>query len=397
MARKRKHERRKPGTGYITPLADGRAKAHYPKPNGGYFVKRCDTTQEAEEWLADLARRATDDLDLTSGQQRLETWLNRWLDLQATDPENPLKAKTVADYRFKLGYVIDLLGRYVLSEIKTDHTDDAVRLIRKNLAQSTASQIHNLFFRAMEEAVNRGYISKNPVKRPLRRRKRRRTDATRRRVYRLSVAETRGLLACLAERAEALAWWLVLLLGLREGEVLGLRRADLDLDRATITIAQQYTQLDGKAHHSTTKTDYSDRTLPIPRALVPLFEAHLVALTKRAALASRRGTWQEHSLLFPGKSGRPMNPTSFYHILKRTLPAARLPQIVNVHHLRHTAAKFYVDIGAPDNVRQAIAGHSPKTITDYYGETDAEAMRPWVDRVYSLLGGNAERLRKIGT
>jgi integrase len=393
MAR-RKRERRKPNTGYIHPLADGRAKAHYPKPGGGYFVKRCNTRTEAEKWLADLAERQKERYDLTGGQQTLATWLNRWIELQETSPENPLKAKTIADYRFKLGYVIDLLGKMVLSEIKPDHADDAIRLVRKNLAQSTASQIHNLFYRAMEEALNRDYIARNPVKRPQRRRRQRRSE--RKQVYRLNVVESVRLLTTLDGRREALAWWLILLLGLREGEVLGLRRCDLDLEHATITVIQQYTQIDGKAHHSTTKTDYSDRTLPLPRALVGAFRALLAALNKRAALAMRRGTWQEHSLLFPGKSGRPMNPTSFYHILKRELPAAKLPHLVNVHHLRHTALKFYVDIGAPDNVRAAIAGHSPKSITDYYGETDAEVMRPWVEQVYRQLAGEVERAREEG-
>jgi integrase len=397
MAKRRKAVgRRKPGSGYINPLADGRAKAHYPKPSGGHFVKRCDTIAEAEEWLADLASRQAIDYDLAGGQQKLETWLNRWIILLETDPENPLKEKTIADYRFKLGYVIDLLGKAVLSEIKPDHADNAIRLIRKNLAQNTASQIHNLFWRAMEEAFNREYILRNPVKRPRRRKKRRRSDTARRQTYRLSPREAAALITAMSGRLEALAWWLMLILGLREGEVLGLRRGDLDLKNATITIAQQYTQLHGRAHHSTTKTDYSDRTLPFPRALVPLFEALLDTLTRRAALATKRGTWQEHSLLFPGKSGRPMNPSSLYHMLKRVLLGLHLPGSLCIHDLRHTAAKFYVDIGAPDNVRQSIAGHSPKSITDYYGETDAEAMRPWVEGVWRVLSGEREKARKEG-
>lgn len=396
MARRRKQkpERRKPGSGYIKSLANGRAKAHYPNPAGGYFVKRTDSVQEAEEWLAELARRAEKGEDLTEGQQTLETWLNRWVELLATDPENPLKEKTIADYRFKLGYVIDLLGKMIIAEIKTDHTDNAIRLIRKNLAQTTASQIHNLFWRAMEEAFDRQYIGRNPVKRPKRRKRRRRSDIKRRDIYRLSSREAAKLLCVMRDRLEALAWWLALLLGFREGEILGIRRCDLDLDNATITIVQQYTQLKGKAHHSTTKTDYSDRTLPIPRALVPVFQTLLETLNRRAALAMRRGTWQEHSLIFPGKSGRPMNPSSFYHMLKRNLPAAGLPSHVNVHHLRHSAAKYYTDLGAPDNVRTAIAGHSPKTITDYYGQPDVETLRPWVEQVYRQLSGEVERARK---
>lgn len=39
------------------------------------------------------------------------------------------------------------------------------------------------------------------------------------------------------------------------------------------------------------------------------------------------------------------------------------------------------------------AGHSPKSITDYYGEPDVETLRPWVEQVYALLVGEVERSR----
>lgn len=395
MAKRRKPERRTRGSGYITPLAGGRAKAHYPRPEGGYFVKRCDTRTEAEEWLAELAKRDGGNYDLAGGQQKLATWLNRWIDLEATaDPDNPLKEKTVEDYRFKLGYVIDLLGGMTLTDIKPDHSDDAMRLIRKNLAANTADQIRNLFWRAMEEAVTRDYIERNPVKRALKRKRRGRKNDKARQVYRLNTKQAAALVWVAADRLEALAWWLFVLLGLREGEVLGIAWANVDLINATITIEQQYTQLRGRAHKSTTKTPYSDRVLPFPRALVPAFEALYTTLTKRAARAMKRGTWQAHGLVFPGKSGRPMNPTSIYHMLKRMLPDAKLPPHVNVHHLRHTAAAFYTDLAAPDVVRGAIAGHSPKTITDYYGEPDVETLRPWIEKAYQQVIGEVEAIRK---
>lgn len=395
MAKRRKRDRRERGSGYITPLPGGRAKAHYPKPEGdGYFVKRCDSIKEAEEWLADLGKRDEGGYDLDGGQQRLETWLNKWVELEATaDPDNPLKEKTLEDYRFKLGYVIDLLGSMVIAEIKPDQSDDAMRLIRKNLAANTADQIRNLFWRAMEEALNREYITRNPVKRAMKRKRRGRKDVRKRTVQRLALPQAAALLRVSSERLEALAWWLFLILGLREGEVLGIKREHIDLNAATITINQQYTQLRGKAHHSTTKTEYSDRVLPFPRDLVPAFEGLFSTLTKRGALALKRGTWQEHGLIFPGKSGRPMNPTSIYHMLKRMVPLASLPPTVNIHHLRHTAAAMYTDMAAPDVVRVAIAGHSPKTITDYYGEPAVETLRPWIEKAYTLLLGEVEKQR----
>lgn len=396
MARRRKRDRRERGSGYISPLPGGRAKAHYPKPEGGYFVKRCNTAEEAAQWLAELGKRDDASYDLTGGQQKLSTWLNRWIDLQAGDPDNPLKEKTLADYRFKLGYVTDLIGSMILADIKPDHSDDAMRLIRKNLAQNTADQIRNLFYRAMAEAVRRDYIPRNPVDRP-QRRTRKRKDAKAHQVYRLKMLEAAKLLEAARGRLEELAWWLFLCLGFREGEVLGIRRTDIDLANATINISQQYTQLKGRAHKSTTKTEYSDRLLPFPRDLVPAFEALYATLNKRAERAMKRGTWQDHGLVFPGKSGRPMNPSSIYHMLKRMLPAAGLPGHVNVHHLRHTAAAFYTGLLAPDVVRHAIAGHSPKSITDFYGEPDIETLRPWVEQVYQQLTGEVEKQRKTGT
>lgn len=398
MAKRRKpKQRRGHGTGYIRTLPNGRTQAHYPKPGGGYFVKRCDTETEAAQWLADLAEREKGALDLTGGQQTVESWLNRWLAIQEADADYPLKAKTLADYRFKLGYPIDLLGKHVLAELKHDHTDDALRLMRKNLSQNTVDQIRNLLWRAMEEATTRGYIERNPVSRPKRRPRRRKAhDTKRRNVYHLSTTEAGKLLAAVQSRPEYLAWWLLLVLGIREGEVLGLRRSDFDLEHATFRIAQQYTQLNGRAHKDTPKTEYSERTLPFPRALVPAVELYFATLTTRAAKATKRGTWQEHQLVFPGKSGRPMNPSSLLHILKRALQPAGLPSLVNVHHLRHTANRFYTSLGAPDIVRGAIAGHSPKTITDHYGKPDIDTLRPWVEQVHQMLVGEVERARKTG-
>ena len=91
-----------------------------------------------------------------------------------------------------------------------------------------------------------------------------------------------------------------------------------------------------------------------------------------------------------------MNPSSLLHMLKRLLSAAGLPPNVNIHHLRHSAAKFYTDLKAPDNVRAGIAGHSSKSITDYYGAPDAETMRPWVEAVYATLQGEIEKAMKAG-
>lgn len=384
MARRKR--RRRPGSGYIRPLPNGRAQAHYPKPGGGYLVKRCDTPAAAEAWLAELGKQAAEELNIPGGQQTLDRWLNKWLALIESDDDAPIKARTEADYHFKLRYVMDLIGDARLADLTTDQVDAALRTIRKALAATTAHQIRNLLWRALDEATARGYIRRNPVPRP--RRRRRAKGPNDRQVTRLDAAQARALLTA-ARSFYAPAWWLILCLGLRAGEVLGLRRCDLDLAAGTVTVAQQVTDLRGKPTITTPKTETSCRVLPLPRAIARMLAAHLDALTTRAARGVRAGTWQEHSLIFPGRSGKPMNPTSLRHMLKDLTDAAGLPA-ATVHHLRHTAAGLLRRAGADDALIGAILGHAPSTITGHYARPDLETLRPWVERVAALLASTAD-------
>jgi integrase len=287
--------------------------------------------------------------------------MNRWVDLLESDPDDPPKAKTIADYRFKLRYVDSLLGTMALAEIKPDHVDDALRLIR------------NLLWRVIEDAAQREYIMRNPVLKP-RRGKKKRNDAKGREVYRLTLAQAAMLIEVLAHRPEALAWWLVVLLGLREGEVLGLERADLDLVICSVTIDEQYTQLKGRAHHSTTKTPHSDRILPFPRALVPAFEALIHALNIRAKKAMRRGTWQEHQLLFPGaflclagESNTPRGHSATHnrspvgYTLPRALAARGCYTAYNTYRSRCDSGRYIVSRSAATPARGILSSLQKST------------------------------------
>ncbi len=57
---------------------------------------------------------------------------------------------------------------------------------------------------------------------------------------------------------------LALNLGLRRGEILGLRWEDVDLDDAILRISQSLQRVEGKLRAAGTKTDRSRRTLAMP-------------------------------------------------------------------------------------------------------------------------------------
>lgn len=393
MARRSKggDSRRTPGSGYTRAEPNGTITALYPRRGGGYHVKRGFATEAAAaRWLAELGKRDAERYDIAGGEQTLDTLIDRWLDRQEERvQQGKLKQRTWNDYAFKLGYARDLLGDRRISALMPDHVDDALRVIGRALAETTTRQIRALLHRILEDAHQRRYIERNPVI------VERGQAAERQAPARMNARSARAVLHAAEGSFYELAWWLLFVLGLRAGEVCGLRRSDIDRDALTIRIEQTVADLRGTPTLSTPKTKAGKRVLPFPAGLLPLLDAHLAWLDTRAKEGARRNQWQASALLFPGRGGRPLNPTSLYHQIQRLCADARVPRS-KVHDVRHTAAKFYADVGTPEHVLKAILGHAPN-ITGHYAQIDADAMREWAERVYGLVSGDAERGRKERT
>lgn len=300
--------------------------------------------------------------------------------------ERGWKAKTVADVAWKLGYAKPYLEHQALADVLPDDIDGMLDELSKALAETTTRQIRNYLHQLFESAVRRHYITFNPVMKPEKRRRAQQKPA-----QRLTALQARAVLRLADDSFYALAWWLIFTLGLRAGEVCGLRWSDLDLDAATLTIAQQWTDVRGTPHQGTPKTGRA-RTLAVPRSLCARLALHQQAVTRRAAQGLQKGYWQHNALVFPGRGGRPMHTTSLRHQLKRWTDALKLPPIT-AHMARHTAATFYRDAGADEQMIGAILGHTP-TITGHYAPPGPEAQRRWVEKVYQVMaGGNQpERL-----
>ena len=380
-----RHKRRKPGSGYTTQAPNKTWSAFFPKRGSGYHVRKGFSTRAlAEAWLDSLLKQRVEKVDVAKGQTQTGEWIDKWIERSAR--ERGWKAKMLADVLYKLGYVKPYVGDHVLADVLPDHIDTMLDELARDLAENTIRQIRNYLFQVFESAVKRRYITFNPVIKPERRKKARQKEPER-----LSAAMAAMLLHAADETFYGLAWWLIVCCGLRAGEVCGLRRSDIDLNLAALHIDQEYTDLRGRPHRDLPKGD-KQRVVPFPRALAVLITAHFTVLTQRAARGMRAGTWQEHQLVFPGRSGRPMNPTSLRHMLKRLTDHAALPPIVT-HNLRHTCSGLLHTLGAPQDIIGGLLGHGPRTITGHYAPPDIETMRPWVEQAYRLLAGEVEKAK----
>lgn len=224
------------------------------------------------------------------------------------------------------------------------------------LSPKSIKNIHGLAHSVLEDARRQGYVLVNPAADA-------ETPTVVDREHETWTVEEVARFLSYAQEKDA-GWHalftLTAALGLRRGEVAGLRWRDLDLDRGTLKVAQQVTTLKGRAHVSTPKTPRSRRTLELaPELIVLLKEQRRRQAEVRLGWA---GLWNDHDLVFPRDDGRPMNPTGINKKFTRYAAACGLENITP-HGLRHSFASALDANGEGLATISALLGHASTVVT----------------------------------
>ena len=122
------------------------------------------------------------------------------------------------------------------------------------------------------------------------------------------------------------------MLGLRPGELLGLRWADADLKNGTVQVRHSL-KASGLAD---LKTNQSRRTLALPAAVAAALRAH-----KRNQKAQRirlGEAWHDRGLVFPGPDGEPCTRSRAEHAFGKLCQRAVLGTGWTRYACRHTFA-----------------------------------------------------------
>ena len=146
--------------------------------------------------------------------------------------------------------------------------------------------------------------------------------------------------------------------GMRWGELIGLRRANVDLDVGCIYVVEQLVRVDREWVRKGPKTAAGRRRIALPPLLTELLVDHVETHSSDAPDA----------LVFPNKAGKPIDRSSF--ISNFWAPAKERLDLVGVrfHDLRHTAVALAIAQGAHPKSIQARMGHSSVQVTlDRYG------------------------------
>ena len=384
MTRKKKGRVRANGQGTISRRRDGRVDVevtvHTPEgPQRLRTTKRNEA--EADAWLTEMKHKrntgAVFNLDaesITFGE-----YLERWL---KDVVEGSVSRHTYRDYKDKVRlHLVPTLGRVKLKALTAAHLQALYRQkIDGGLSPRTVEYIHTTASKALAKAEEWDLVHKNVARYA-------RPPAPEHKEHRtLTVPETKVFFeAAAGDRFETL-YILALTTGLRRGELLGLKWADLDLERGTLGVNRSMDTLYGPPEEKAPKRQSSRRMI----ALVPEAVAALRVHKKRQAeeKLATGPAWQERNLIFSSRIGTPMRGDN---LLKRSLrpllEKAGLPPLT-FHELRHTFATFQLAAGERPKVVQEILGHSSiKTTMDTYSHVIPGMQEEAAGRLQRLLFG----------
>lgn len=176
---------------------------------------------------------------------------------------------------------------------------------------------------------------------------------------------------------------LLLVLGLRRGELLGLHWSDLDLRAAEARVRWQLQRVDGQLALRQTKTVSSEAVLPLPDLCLQALAAHR-ALTNSWRLAAGEA-WHDNDLVLSTRYGLPIDPRNFHRKFKERAAAANVP-VVPVHSTRRTCASLLVELDVHPRVAMQILRHSQIAVTmDIYSQVASASTRQALSRLGSRL------------
>ena len=377
--------RRGGGEGTISKRRDGRweGRVDLGWENGKRKRKSFygETRAEVAEKLAEGLTAQRRGLPMVNDREQLAPWLDRWLTEFA---ELRVRRSTFLSYRMIVErHLKPALGRQRLSKLTPEVVLRYMREKRAaGLSARTVQYHHAVLRKALGDAERLGLVTRNVAKLVTP------PSPERREVEALSPGQARAILKAVAEDPIAPVVELALMMGARQGEVLGLTWSAVDFDASTITIRQTIARdpeapngwrLDG------VKTSRSRRTLAAPAALMQSLRAHHARQTEERLRVGQHWRNGECDLVFTDEWGGPLGGARVTRRFQELLEEAGLPRM-RFHDLRHAAASLMLASGEQVRVVMQRLGHAQVSTTmDIYAHVLPEQDRSAAEAMGEML------------
>lgn len=363
--------------GSITRLADGRWQARFIYYDEAGRRRRKPiygrTREEAAGKLTDaLADLRKGQLPLRNERQTVAQFLEQWLDDWARVTVRPSTHVSYASYVHR--HLIPGLGRHGLAKLTPQEVQRFLNAkLSSGLSPRSVQLLRAILRRALGQALKWGLVARNVAAL---------TDSprvTRAEIQPLTPAQARAFLDGIKGDRLAALYTVAVALGLRQGEALGLRWSDVDLESDRLTVHQALQRIGGVVSFVEPKTGRSRRTIALPSFAVSALRDHRVRQLEERLLAGPH--WRESGLVFTTPIGTPLDPSNVTHGFQRRLAQLGLPR-QRFHDLRHCAASLMLAQGLTLKDVMEVLGHSQVSLTaNLYGHLYAERLQEIAQRM----------------
>jgi len=370
------------GEGSIYPHKKNGKKVGY---RGAYWIHTTEgpkrryvtgkTRDEVHDKLIEALGHRAQGLVFDAGYVTVGEYLTRWL---KNSVKGTVRVSTYEIHRHMIEpHIVPALGRLKLKDLNPAHVRGFYReKLDSGLSTATVRKMHSVLRKALNQAVLDRLIPRNAceaVKPP---------KVERKEITPLNREQSKALLEAASnarDRLEAL-YVLAIHTGMREGELLGLKWEDVDLERGLLRLRHALVREGGKTVLEGLKTPKSRRSVRLTGVAAEALRGHL---ERQLEEMERIGSlYQPGGLVFATESGTLINPSNLRNrSFKPLLKHARLPDIC-FHDLRHTCATLLLSQGTHPKLVQELLGHATIAMTlDTYshflpsmGDQTAKAM-----------------------
>ncbi len=360
------------------------------------------TRKEVQKKLTRALNAKEQGLPVTPERLTVEDWLTTWLKHQEPPARKP-KTYTAYENHLRL-HLVPALGQIRLAKLQPDDVREFMRAkAAAGFAPKSIAHFRNTLRTALNLAIEDGVIFRNVAalaKPP-------RVDKPVLRVFTKEEA-LRFLEVVKGHRLEAL-FRVALSLGMREGEALGLRWEDIDLEAGKLHIVHSLQrvkrpgQKKSKLELLSPKTDGSRRTIMLPQVLLSPLLAHRTRQQQERAVCGEG--WQDTGMVFTTTVGTMLDQRNllraFYGIMNTPDPddpepdpkkKRKLLPRLRFHDLRHSAATLLLAQGVHARYIMELLGHSSISVTmNLYGHVLEDMKRETarqIDEIYKRVAVN---------
>lgn len=299
-----------------------------------------------------------------------------------------LRASTLASYSSHIRlYLVPFLGHIDLADLRPEHIELMYARIEfgnadrvRSVSTATRRRVHSTLNSSMTTAVRRGLIERNPaetVELPA---------ASRPRVEAWTATEFARFLAAVTQDRLQLLYMLLGLRGLRRGEAVALRWANVDLAGGFLRIEDSAVRVEGQTIIGPPKSASGSRIVAVDQGLVDRLQRHLEE--QETQNRHRIDSPVLSDLVFTTVDGEMLDPTYVSRHFDRLVQRHGLPRI-RLHDLRHTSASIGLASGESLIEVSRRLGHSSITVTaDIYSHIAPHVAQESAERLADLVFGS---------